>query len=230
MRLHRFYIEEKLEGREKLSLSDGVVLHQLKDVFRLKTEDKVIFFDGKGMDVTFEIEMISKKEAIFVREKEEKAFMPEKRITLLMSVIKKDNFELVLQKCTEIGVTHFVPVIAERSEKKNIDIIRARKILKEASEQCGRGDVPTIGDIKMLDEVLNKEEDLLVFDGNGESFQQAPQLKSPKAHKLLIGPEGGWSEKEIALFKSKNISIYKLGSTTLRAETAAIVASAFLLV
>ena len=264
MRLHRFYIEKKLvslqspylDGRQLMvRVDDEGLLHQMRDVFRLKKDDEVIFFDGEGMDITFRIEMLSKKEGIFVKEKEERSAghgnTRRSYITLIMALIKKDNFELVLQKCTELGVSRFVPVLAERSEKKNIDMERAKRIIKEASEQCGRGDIPTIGEIKKLDEILG-EENLIVFDASGtlsfacltarqgegwgevniskKSSRSDLKHLNPKVRPLgfaiLIGPEGGWSEREIKMFQDRKIPIYKLGELTLRAETAAIVASA----
>lgn len=232
MRLHRFYIEEKLAGKKEIRISDGKLLHQLRDVFRLEKRDEVIFFGGEGMDIIFKIESLSKKEGIFVKEKEEESAgqrdVRRPYITLCMALIKKGNFELVLQKCTELGVSRFVPILAERSEKKNIDIERAKRIIKEASEQCGRGDLPVIEEIKTLGEVLGTERDLIVLDVSGEPLK-AHKLTSSQAYKLLVGPEGGWSEKELSLFKEKNIPIYSLGTLTLRAETAAIAASGFAL-
>ncbi|MES2059471.1 MAG: RsmE family RNA methyltransferase, partial [Patescibacteria group bacterium] len=158
MRLHRFYIEEKLAGKSEVKIFDEALLHQLKDVFRLQKGDSVIFFDGEGSDVTYRIEMISKKEGAFAKESESKSIMPESKIALYMALIKKDNFELVLQKCTELGVSKFVPIMAERSEKKNIDMDRAKRIIKEASEQCGRGDLPELSEIKSLEEILNEND------------------------------------------------------------------------
>jgi 16S rRNA (uracil1498-N3)-methyltransferase len=163
-----------------------------------------------------------------------------------MALIKKDNFEWVLEKCTELGVSRFVPIMAERSEKKNIDIERAKRIIKEACEQCGRGDLPELLEIKNLDEILS-EENLITFDGDGEKLQSrkfsevlgfpdvaydatsGQTIRKLPALSLLIGPEGGWSDRELAKFKEKNMPIYSLGNLTLRAETAAIVAAALLL-
>jgi len=234
MRLHRFFVEEKLSRKNEIRISDERLLHQLRDVFRLKKGDEAIFFDGEGLDITFRIKMISKKEGTFVKEKEERSIMPKKNITLLMSLIKKDNFEMVLQKCTELGVSRFVPILAERSEKKNIDMERAKRIIKEASEQCGRGDIPGLREVMSLEKALQEFDNILVFDLRGESLPasefvslQANQLASSPA--ILIGSEGGWSDRELALFKDKNIPIYSLGELTLRAETAAIVTSSLAL-
>jgi 16S rRNA (uracil1498-N3)-methyltransferase len=222
MRLHRFYIEENLKVKNELTLRDDGFIHQLRDVFRLSADDQVILFDGQGIDYTFDIKMLSKKEINLEKVSEGKSFIPEKKVILLMSLIKKDNFELVLEKGTELGVTHFVPVITERVQKKNIDMVRANKIIKEASEQCGRGDLPTIDESIDLEDALKAYPDLIAFDISGGNLND---YKLPtNDYQLLIGPEGGWSDRELQMFSDKKMKIFKLGNTTLRAETAAIVA------
>ncbi len=239
MRLHRFYIEEDLAGRDEIALREEAVIHQLRDVFRLSAGDKVILYCGDGFDYVFDIKMLSKKEVELVKESSTKNFIPTKKVTLLMSLIKKDNFEMVLEKCTELGVTHFVPVMTERVQKKNIDMNRAHKIVREASEQCGRGDVPNIGEVAELNDVLNDYENIIAFDITGDMFEirstkseirnKSETLNEEKEMQILIGPEGGWSERELQMFKDKNVKIFKLGDTTLRAETAAIVAAALVM-
>jgi len=234
MRLHRFYTKDHLAGQEEITLRDEAALHQLRDVFRLAKGDRVIFFNGDGLDYIYEARIISKKDAEFGFVETTQNITISKKVTLLMSLIKKDNFEMVLEKATEIGVTHFVPVMTERVQKKNIDMNRAHRIVREASEQCGRGDVPTIGEIMDLEDVLKENPDVIIFDMDGENISNYKLATND--YKLLIGPEGGWSDKEIQMFKDLpadrqglKIQTYKLGDTVLRAETAAIVASAFVI-
>jgi 16S rRNA (uracil1498-N3)-methyltransferase len=225
MRLHRFYTTEHLAGQDSVALRDEAALHQLRDVFRLAKGDRVIFFDGDGYDYIYEAEIIAKKEASFSFVEKKPNFIPTKNMTLYMSLIKKDNFELVLEKATELGVTHFVPVITERTQGKNLNMERAEKIMKEASEQCGRGDVPTIGEITNLELVItNYGEELIVLDMSGEPIRNSKLIIDNCA--ILIGPEGGWSDRELKMFKDLNIQTLKLGDTVLRAETAAIVSCA----
>jgi 16S rRNA (uracil1498-N3)-methyltransferase len=228
MRLHRFYTTEHLSGQDSMTLRDESALHQLRDVFRLTKGDRVIFFDGDGYDYIYEAEVIAKKEASFGYVEKKANFIPTKNVTLYMSLIKKDNFELVLEKATELGVTHFVPVITERTLGKNLNIERAEKIMKEASEQCGRGDVPTIGETTDLEYVLSKNPDVIIFDMEGEDLSN--YKPSTNDYKLLIGPEGGWSDRELQMFKDKNTKVLKLGDTVLRAETAAIVSCATIII
>jgi 16S rRNA (uracil1498-N3)-methyltransferase len=103
---------------------------------------------------------------------------------------------------------------------------RAKRIIKEASEQCGRGDVPVLEEITNLESIISNSEKIVTFDITGELISNL-KLEIDN-YSILIGPEGGWSEKELSLFKEKNIPIYSLGGLTLRAETAAITAGALL--
>ena len=80
--------------------------------------------------------------------------MPTRDIYLCASIVKKDNFEWIVEKATELGVTHIIPVISERSEKKSLNEERLKKIALEASEQSGRGSVPTIHGIISLNELI----------------------------------------------------------------------------
>lgn len=242
MRLHRFYIEHDLKNKAQIEILDEAILHQMKNVFRLEKAcpplpraagdgrrgDRVIFFDGGGKDYECIVELLSKKEGKFVVEKISDVFIPEKKVTLYMSLIKKENFELVIEKATELGVSRIIPLITERVQKKNIDLARCRRIIKEASEQCGRGDLPEISEPITLEEVFKADvSGLIAFDMSGLGLNNL-KLKTENS-KLLIGPEGGWSDSELTLFREKNISLYSLGQTVLRAETAAIVATAFIL-
>ncbi len=221
MRLHRFYIEESLSGKREIRIEDDKLLHQLRDVFRLESGDEVVFFDGRGIDYKCKVNVLAKREGVFEKINEERSFIPSMQVTLLMSVIKKENFELVVEKATEIGVSKIVPVTTERTLVKNLNTERLQRIMIEASEQCGRGDIPSLGETIDLETALNEYSDVIAFDISGTS-----SLQSSSSSALLIGPEGGWSEKELELLKSKNIKVAKLGDTTLRAETAAIVACA----
>ncbi|HYC34176.1 MAG TPA: RsmE family RNA methyltransferase [Candidatus Paceibacterota bacterium] len=219
MRLHRFYTTEKIEGNE-IEISEKRIVHQVRNVFRLGVGDKIIVFNGNARDYESEIVAEDKKSLKLKILKETETFVPKKRVTLFMSVIKKENFELVCEKATELGVSEIVPVISERTLMKNLNPERIEKILIEASEQCGRGDIPTLKDARKLTDVLT-EENLIVCDMGGEKIEnQESEIK------ILVGPEGGWSEEERKLFKDKNLKIVSLGETVLRAETAAIAALA----
>lgn len=82
-----------------------------------------------------------------------------KDVWLCMAIVKKDNFEWIVEKGTEIGVNHFVPVVAERSEKKDLNMERLIKIAREASEQSGRGTVPEIHPVMTLEDIFSNSND-----------------------------------------------------------------------
>jgi 16S rRNA (uracil1498-N3)-methyltransferase len=227
MRLHRFFVEENLEGEKEIIISDSAIIHQIKDVFRLEKGDEVILFDGRGVDYKCQIVLLSKDEGVFEIKEENETFIPKKKVSLLLSMIKKENFELACEKATEIGVSEIVPIISERTLAKNLNIDRLKKIVREASEQCRRGDIPQIIETLDLKDVIEKYPQIIAFDILGAKFSAMDDAENSA---ILIGPEGGWSEKELSMFRAKNISIYKLGETTLRAETAAIVAASKVLI
>jgi len=156
---------------------------------------------------------------------EKNGTVPQHKITLYQSIIKKDKMEWVVEKATELGVTKIVPIISERSEKKGFNVDRARKIAIEASEQCGRGDIPQIVEPITIEKAISQAEKAIVFDSSGKSLKELDKIETKS---IFIGPEGGWSENEISKFKSQNFEILNLGDLTLRAETAAIVSLAAL--
>ena len=232
MRLHRFYIEEKINLDEELNLSDKDLINQIRNVFRMQKGDSVILFDGEGFDYVSEILVLEKTKMVLMPKEKKESVIPKKEITLFQALIKKDNFEMIAEKCTEIGVTNFVPVLCERSEKKNLNIERVQKILKEASEQSGRGDVPKIFSILELYDLPFGEMPIFVADFDGENVKE---INFPNKCGILIGPEGGFSDeernfiKDLASQKVGDVKVFSLGDTVLRAETAAIVASGFAL-
>ena len=146
-------------------------------------------------------------------------------------MMSKDEIRKIAEtKKTELGVTDIIPVIAEHSEKKGLNIERLNKIVVEASEQSGRGNVPTIHPIISLNEAIeslnssNKENaDTIKIAFHTDVAQLSSiDADSNKSLAIFIGPEGGWSPEEIMLFHDNNFQIKCLGRQVLRAETAAI--------
>ena len=242
MRLHRFIADADL-SQNPFYILDRNLSDQIRKVLRLKIGDEVIISDGKLNEARVEISGWSDESISFkVLERFQNTAEPSKEIILYCSVLKRDNFELVVQKCTELGVGKIVPIVTRRTVKQNIRIDRLEKIAREASEQSGRGVVPEIHDIiKFEDAVVGaKNETNLFFDIIGESvsnlkLKTIPIRKSEsrildKVGKNLklncwVGPEGGWDESEIKLARDAGFKIVKLSDLTLRAETAAIVAT-----
>lgn len=241
MRLHNFFIEQKIDESKSVRIEDADLLHQLKNVFRLEKGDEVVLLDNSGFQYRSVVELLSKKEGIFeVLKATKNTVRSTREVYLYVSMIKKDHFEWVLEKGTEIGVTHFVPIISSRSVKTNFNHERGLKIVKEASEQSGRGMLPELHQIISLDEALDEVEKnkipAVAFHLE-EGLMEAADFIAKKLKNqsdttkvaVFIGPEGGWSDTEIEQFKKYDVNILSLGDATLRAETAAIVASTLFL-
>ena len=203
-------------------ISYGDITNQIRNVFRLRSGDKVILFDGSGRDFVATITGYEKDSVSFkIEEVSDNNVSPKKKIYLFASIVKKDTFEWIAQKATELGVTHIIPVLAERSEKKNLNIERLQKIITEAAEQSGRATLPELHEIITLPDALKRYSDIASIAWNIEAPKFVSQdLKDIQG--IYIGPEGGWSEKELTLFKENNIGIYSLGPQVLRAETAVV--------
>lgn len=223
MRLHRFYVLQPLG--EEVVIDDVSQVSQWTKVFRYTEGDLVVLFNGDGNEYCYSLQTISKQSCTLIRTKTSLSYIPSKNITLYLSLIKKDNFELVAQKVTELGITSIVPILSGRSEKKNLSFERLEKILIEASEQCGRGDVPKINPIVDLETALDELPSSafsILLNMEGLPLNASLDKFRGKDVALFIGPEGGWSEEDMVLFQGKNIASYSLGKTVLRAETAAI--------
>jgi 16S rRNA (uracil1498-N3)-methyltransferase len=232
MRLHRFYSTVSPKN-DVFDIPDRDLAHQWKNVFRYNVGSQVILFDGLGFDYLCVISSIrSLGVSASVIQKVKSGEKPPMKLTLCMAVIKKDNFELALQKVTELGVSRVIPLLCERSEKKNLNFERLKKIAVEASEQSGRGDVPEILPISNLENILKGDSlpnNVLCLNLEGKYIKDVLNEADFKELALFVGPEGGWSEDELKIFQKYNIHCVSLGTQVLRAETAAIAVSSLLL-
>jgi len=228
MKIHRFIDNFDLSKNE-LEIT-GENAKQMAQVLKLKIGEKVELCDGKGISAIAEITKINKKGVLvkleeFLHQNKDKQ---KKEVTLYCAILKKENFELVVQKTTECGISKIIPIITERTIKTGLNIERLQKIAKEASEQSGRNNVPEVSEPIKLEEAIKNTKGINVFfDSSGDSLLKAHGYFSASETNvnLFVGPEGGWTPKEIKKAKENNFSIASLGSLTLRGETAAIIAT-----
>jgi|SRR3989344_5433794 len=229
MKIHRFILRFDVKSPE-IIITDYEIIHQIKDVLRLEIGDSIAITDGKGNEVRAKIEAMEKISIKLraIRPVENK-MDKEIETILYCSLLKNKNFELVAQKATEVGIKTIVPIITKRTVKHGFNYFRLQKIIKEATEQCGRATIPLLCHPMDFGEAINdaKGNSLnIFFHMGGEKFDPAElKEKSLKRIGIFIGPEGGWLDTELDLAKEKNCKIRSLGNSTLRAETAAIVAS-----
>jgi 16S rRNA (uracil1498-N3)-methyltransferase len=155
-------------------------------------------------------------------------------LTLLLAVFKFDRMEWAIEKCVELGVTRIVPIIARRTDAhlasasaKRVE--RWRRIAMQAAEQSRRSDSPEIADPIALREGVRRPGVLRVVLSESERGTYLRELSDPTRVGevlLAIGPEGGWTEDEVQMFQKEGWTAASLGPTILRAETAAIAATA----
>lgn len=243
MRLHRFYTPEKVEPQVVGSTALYRGSNQWRKVFRFKSGDQVVLFDGSGFDFICEITGYDDESAqVKVLEILPNTVVPKRETYLCAALVKKDTFEWIAQKATELGVSRIIPIVAERSEKKDINVERLNKIIIEAAEQSGRATLPELSEPMKLSEVLaqfgdrNKSGKSVKSEKSVRSIVWEPQAAAFDPQKIsqdqlsektivtYIGPEGGWSPTELVLFKEKGVAMFSMGPQILRAETAVVAA------
>ncbi len=225
---------------DRVVIEDVALIHQWRDVFRYTVGGQVLVFDDSKSEYLAMIEEIGERKATLVllekRSAEKKNTKKEKGIWLIAAMLKGDNFDWVVEKTTELGVSYIVPCITERTVKTGVNLDRLKKIATEAAEQSGRTDVPVVSDITRLQNAISNFKTstngfVFVCNEGGKKIKDIhKEIAKAKAKKInvgsiaiLIGPEGGWSPSEIKFFKESKFSFVSLGKNGLRAETAAVV-------
>jgi len=229
----RIYLDKKLNLDLDLILEKEYA-HYLKNVMRLREGDNVFLFNSKDGEFKGEIISSDKKNTkVKLISKIENINKPGK-ISLIFSLIKSSKLDYLIQKCTEVGVKSFVPVISEKSVVKNFNIKRTEKIIKESCEQSKQLFLPAIHEVEKLEKkVKSFDKNSIIFfaDINSSNKKIDEVIKNNKNREfyLLVGPEGDFSLKERDLLKSMSNCIpISLGQNILRSETAAVAGLAIL--
>jgi len=241
--MHRFFVSGESLQEEQVVLR-GKQAHQIRDVLRLKAGEHIIVLDNQGAEFEVALTAVERNEVKGqVVEKRQAAGEPDVKITLYQSLLSRDKFEWVLQKCTEVGVSRFVPMITQRSLVRDCDSITAsklgrwRRIITEAAEQSHRGRIPELEMPVNLEQGLDelKDVDLALIaspgaEGEGlRSCLRGCGESKQVAVALFIGPEGGFTDSEMERGRAGGAVPFSLGRRILRTETAAVVASSVIL-
>ncbi|KKP86370.1 MAG: Ribosomal RNA small subunit methyltransferase E [Parcubacteria group bacterium GW2011_GWC1_35_8] len=224
MKLHRFIGGFDLSKKE-IEITNPENIKQIKDVLKLVKGEIIILSDGKGSSAEATIISISPDKIICKINKIEKQEKTERKVNLYLAILKKENFELATQKAVECGVSNIIPIITERTIKTGLNISRLEKIILEASEQSGRSIVPVLSPILEFPTALaygSAAEERVIFHLGEKTYEANKKAKSVS---IFIGPEGGFTEKEVKLAEDSGYTVSSLGPLTLRGETAAIVAT-----
>ena len=239
--MNRFFVSPQAIKENRVVLR-GLIVHQIRDVLRMRPGDEIVLLDNSGWAHRTELVTID-RDAVrgHVTEKWKLDTEPATRITLYQGLLKGQKFEWVLQKGTEIGVSAFVPVLAARCVIGTVnDVSAARierweKIIVEAAEQAGRAALPHLSSAMLFAQACAQAGavDLALIPWEGEhshGLSEALQdIPKSKGISLFIGPEGGFTEEEIATAKERGVTPVSLGPRILRAETAGLAAASAIL-
>lgn len=210
----RLYYACSLKSKELIILKKEIK-HYLLNVMRLKQNDKLHLFNEK--DGEFEGVLIDSN-TIAVEKHTEKPVITSPK-ALAFCLIKQHRLNFLIEKATELSVSHLYPLISQNTQVKNFNIERYQKISIEAAEQSGRFDIPHIYPQKTLKKFCdNLPNDFQWHFGSTRIKTSLPIQKSPG---FIIGPEGGFSKEEERLLE-KICTPLSMGRNVLRAETAAL--------
>lgn len=224
----RIYINVSLKAGE-VAVCSAEQAHYLANVLRLKVGDEVYVFNGRDGEFCTKVAELSKKTCRLEVKSKYQEFAQSPDVWLLFAPLKKDNTDMAVVKATELGVSKIVPVITEYTNAAKVRGERLRAQLIEAAEQSRRQDVPELCETVTLAETLQNwpsERKLFYLDETGGGNDIIGALKNnagPAA--FLVGPEGGFSEKELEILQKSNYTYgVTLGKRILRAETAVVAA------
>jgi 16S rRNA (uracil1498-N3)-methyltransferase len=239
--MHRFFVPPHSIKESRVALR-GTIVHQIRDVLRMRPGDEIVLLDNSGFAHRTELVTID-RDAVRGRviEKWKLETEPQTRLTLYQGLLKGQKFEWVLQKGTEIGIVAFVPMLTERCVVSTVNgvsdarVERWERIVVEAAEQAGRAVLPHLWSATLFAHACEQAARgglaLIPWEdehsrGLREALQNVPKSKEIS---LFIGPEGGFAEEEIAVAQERGVMPVSLGPRILRAETAGLVAASAVL-
>lgn len=244
---YRFFVEpDALQGRS-VTIDDPALVHQFNNVLRLGTGDTITLLDNSGWEYVVALDRVDRDGVTGqVQSKSIAETEPQLKLSLYVALLRGEKFEWVLQKGTELGISAFVPVVCQRSVVDDIADIGATKIerwqriIREAAEQSRRAKLPKLRPAMLFDSACEhaarRSRAFVLWEGSGARSLRSlltsdhPINASPHntafSISLLTGPEGGFTESELATATMYRLDLASLGPRTLRAETAPIAAAA----
>ena len=237
--MHRFFVSPECLQGETISLT-GPLARRLSRVLRLCPGDQVILLDDSGWAYKVELEGVGPDQvAAHLVGASQPQTEPSTRLLLYQALPKAKKLDWVLQKGTELGVSTFVPLLAQRSvvrrEERDAErkLARWRRIVTEAAEQSGRARLPKVLPPRSFVEACETPPPgalaLMARVGDeamplGRALRPLLDRAAPLEVRLFVGPEGGFSPGEVARARQAGIVPVSLGPRVLRTETAGLVA------
>jgi 16S rRNA (uracil1498-N3)-methyltransferase len=228
MRASRLYVSLPLSPNEQVELDeDGG--HYVRTVLRLKKDDAIILFNGKGGEYVGVLCEVSRKTVqVAIKSWSDRSVESPLQIHLGLGISRGDRMDLAVQKAVELGVNKITPIMTERcvvqfkGEKKPQRLQHWQKIIQHAAEQSDRTVLPELTEIVAIQNWVSQQHGLKLFlDPYAE--QSLAQLQPDnQTVTLLTGPEGGFTDQERSIAKAAGFIPVRLGNRILRTETAAI--------
>lgn len=227
---HFFMKTSDISGN-MITISDADNYRHIARSLRARAGEKLLLIDDKQIQYETVIKEITSKE---IRCEIEKSY-PSKRdlefdLYLAQSPLRSDAQLTVMEKATELGVRAVYPVITDNCALKVDKHEKWQRVMYEASKQCERAKIPTCHPVTTLEEVLKSHFDkVIVFaerstEKSLKTFLRENPVKKAERVLVIIGPEGGFSEREFEYFRERNLPLITLGDLILKAETAVITA------
>jgi 16S rRNA (uracil1498-N3)-methyltransferase len=225
MHIPRVYLDQELNCAAHIKIGDAQA-HHLLNVLRIKASDPLILFNGRGGEYQAKVTERSKQHLLV----EILEFNPVNResslkIHLLMSLLKRDKMNQAITRAVELGVSEITPVrtdnasISIKQEKSSAASLQ--QTVQSAAEQCGRTQLPILQPGCLLAEaVAGLQPGLKLVAEAGQPRLSSYGYSNPRTLTLLIGPEGGLSQQELAFLIERDFHPFGFGARTLRAETA----------
>ena len=225
--MQQVFIDRSLDINDRYEFDEHNA-HHLKTVLKIKKDTiiRLVYQDSYLAKIEYDNNKIYAR----VIEIDNNVNELDCEVILVQSLIRKDNFELVLQKACELGVSKIIPLISSRcvALDKNFDVkkLRYQKIMKSACEQSKRNNVAVIDDVCTINELdVDASLKMVAFENEKYSASKISQLyDKQKSIVIVIGPEGGFSDDEIKVLTDKGYQCVSLGSRILRSETASLYA------
>lgn len=231
MRRIRLFVDLELQLDAHVTLPEFAANHAVR-VLRLRDGDAVTLFNGDGHDYSGQLALGKRETQVRIARVARVDNESPLSITLVQAIARGEKMDLILQKATELGVARIVPVISQRTEVKLDDdradkrIVHWQRVLESACEQCGRAQIPTIESPLTLERSarLFAESDELKLVLHPDDGKPLSTLLPMSQVAIAIGPEGGFSERDLGVLDQAGFTRLTLGPRILRTETAGLAA------
>ena len=237
MRRIRLFVDQPLQSGQAAILSEAAANHAVR-VLRLREGDAVTLFNGDGHDYSGQISLGKREARVLLNRVDAVTNESPLAVTLVQAIARGEKMDLILQKATELGVAKIVPVSSDRTEvrldedRADKRIVHWQRVIESACEQCGRAQLPQIESPLPLERAARLFADadaddtrLVLHPAGGETLSR---IECRDSVAIAIGPEGGFSDRDLAVLEQARFQRITLGPRILRTETAGLAAIAAL--